>query len=135
MQARRNWSEGNPMALLASAGVPLPNVDSELALLLRRCIQIGLRCVQTAPNDRPDDMSAVVRMLRDPNEQIPPPTMPVPIAMPIEEEGDVASLPERWEEDVASLPEARVSTATLYETLEQVNNPIPYNESEFREMY
>lgn len=110
------------MALLASAGVPLPNVDSELAFRLRRCIQIGLLCVQTRAeqDDRPD-MPAVVRMLFDHNEPIRAPRMAAaPIPTPIEEEEDVASPPqERWiEEDAASLQEARLSRRTVYETLD-----------------
>lgn len=84
--------------------VPVPKGDTEVALLLRRCIHIGLHCVQKAQDDRPN-MSAVVRMLNNPNEQIPVLAIPEPIPT-IEEEGDVASL-----------QEARLSSS-VYETID-----------------
>lgn len=58
------WEQNRAMELLDKATVPLPDPESEPQLLseLKRCVQIGLLCVQETPCDRPA-MSAVVAML------------------------------------------------------------------------
>lgn len=66
------------MALLDSTTtdlLPLPETESEIASVLRRCIHIGLLCVQESPDDRPA-MSTVVAMLTTKTSQIEQPNRP-----------------------------------------------------------
>ncbi|CAN6236364.1 unnamed protein product [Urochloa humidicola] len=59
--------------LLDPEVTPLPD---ELVPQLRRCIQIGLLCVQEVPNDRPF-MSEVVEMLNNSNSNLASPRPPM----------------------------------------------------------
>lgn len=61
-------------ALLDPAVTPAPS-RAELPLL-RRCIQVGLLCVQQQPDDRPA-MSAAVEMLSCSSSELVEPTVPV----------------------------------------------------------
>ncbi|KAK3143620.1 hypothetical protein QOZ80_4AG0302650 [Eleusine coracana subsp. coracana] len=94
--------ELNILTLLDSAVAPLP---ANLELVrererLSRCIQIGLLCVQTEPDDRPS-MSQVVEMLSNTNGDLPLPKPPM--------------------RNLPALHEADTSTPTVYETVADVN--------------
>ncbi|GJN26325.1 hypothetical protein PR202_gb14248 [Eleusine coracana subsp. coracana] len=99
------WQAGhglNIFTLLDSAVAPLP-ANSELVRereRLSRCIQIGLLCVQTEPDDRPS-MSQVVEMLSNTNGDLPLPKPPM--------------------RNLPALHEADTSTPTVYETVTDVN--------------
>uniref|UniRef100_A0ACD5UFC3 Uncharacterized protein n=2 Tax=Avena sativa TaxID=4498 RepID=A0ACD5UFC3_AVESA len=80
------WEQNMIVELLNTAMVPLPESEPELLSELKRCIQIGLLCVQETPCDRPA-MSAVVAMLASPTLQIDPPRT----AAVIDSEGAVPS--------------------------------------------
>ncbi|KAI5010641.1 hypothetical protein ZWY2020_012778 [Hordeum vulgare] len=73
------WEQNRIVELVDTATVPLP--ESEL----KRCIQIGLLCIQETPGDRPA-MSTVVAMLTS-TTLIKPPIKPVPHSR-----GDVQAL-------------------------------------------
>jgi len=55
--------------LLDTTMVPLAESEQELLCELKRCIQIGLLCVQETPGDRPA-ISAVVAMLTSTTSKI-----------------------------------------------------------------
>ncbi|PUZ49089.1 hypothetical protein GQ55_7G297600 [Panicum hallii var. hallii] len=69
------WEESRIMDL-HDAAVPRPRADADLVSELRRCIQIGLLCVQRSPCDRPA-MSAVLAMLTSRTSQLDQPRTPV----------------------------------------------------------
>ncbi|CAN6229691.1 unnamed protein product [Urochloa humidicola] len=73
-EAWRLWVDRSVPALLDPAVTPAP-ARAELPLL-RRCIQVGLLCVQQQPDDRPA-MSAVVEMLSSSSSDIVEPTVPM----------------------------------------------------------
>uniref|UniRef100_A0A453D3F2 Protein kinase domain-containing protein n=1 Tax=Aegilops tauschii subsp. strangulata TaxID=200361 RepID=A0A453D3F2_AEGTS len=63
LQVWKLWDEHRVMDLLDAAVAPARHRSApELLSELRRCIQIGLLCVQQSPGDRPA-MSAVLSML------------------------------------------------------------------------
>ncbi|KAM0927740.1 hypothetical protein ACQ4PT_002677 [Festuca glaucescens] len=70
------WEQNRIAELLDTTMVPLPESEPELLSELKRCIQIGLICVQETPGDRPA-MSAVVSMLTSTTSQIDWPRRPV----------------------------------------------------------
>ncbi|CAL5025269.1 unnamed protein product [Urochloa decumbens] len=73
-EAWRLWVDRSVPALLDPAVTPAP-ARAELPLL-RRCIQVGLLCVQQQPDDRPA-MSAVVEMLSSSSSDLVEPTVPM----------------------------------------------------------
>nr|CAB3488376.1 unnamed protein product [Digitaria exilis] len=73
-EAWRLWVERSVTVLLDPAVTPAPS-RAELPLL-RRCIQVGLLCVQERPDDRPA-MSEVVEMLRSSTLELVEPTVPM----------------------------------------------------------
>ena len=73
------------MELLDTTMVPLPESETELLSELKRCIQIGLLCVQETPGDRPA-MSAVVVMLTSTESKID-----LPRRLPVDNGGAVPS--------------------------------------------
>jgi hypothetical protein len=75
LQAWRLWQDINRdiTDLLDPAVTPPP---AELVPQLRRCIQIGLLCVQGLPEDRPS-MSEVVEMLNDDDLNLASPRSPM----------------------------------------------------------
>ncbi|KAM0825334.1 hypothetical protein ACQ4PT_069631 [Festuca glaucescens] len=75
--AWRLWEQNRIMELLDTTMIPLPS-EPELLSELKRCIQVGLLCVQETPSDRPS-MSAVVTMLTSTTSQIDNPRRPVDI--------------------------------------------------------
>ncbi|XP_048559368.1 receptor-like serine/threonine-protein kinase SD1-8 [Triticum urartu] len=70
------WEQNRTMELLDTAVVPLAKSEPELLSELKRCIQIGLLCVQETPCERPT-MSTVVAMLTSTASQIDRPRRPV----------------------------------------------------------
>ena len=66
------WEQNRTVELLDTAVVPLAKSEPEL----KRCIQIGLLCVQETPCERPT-MSTVVAMLTSTASQIDRPRRPV----------------------------------------------------------
>jgi hypothetical protein len=78
MQAWKLWEEHRVMDLLdAAVAVPERRGSSshDLSSELRRCIQIGLLCVQHSPGDRPA-MSAVLAMLGSKDSLLEQPKSP-----------------------------------------------------------
>lgn len=79
VQAWELWEQGRVMSLLdATIGLPLsvsgPD-HTEMEDELARCVQIGLLCVQDAPEERPA-MSAVVAMLTSKSSRVDRPKRP-----------------------------------------------------------
>lgn len=72
LQAWELWNEGNGSDLVDEA---LAESDSCSVTEIRRCIQIGLLCVQDHAADRPS-MSNVVLMLNSEMDLLPQPTQP-----------------------------------------------------------
>ncbi|VAH52506.1 receptor-like serine/threonine-protein kinase SD1-8 [Triticum dicoccoides] len=70
------WEQNRTVELLDTAVVPLAKSEPELLSELKRCIQIGLLCVQETPCERPT-MSTVVAMLTSTASQIDRPRRPV----------------------------------------------------------
>ncbi|TVU32349.1 hypothetical protein EJB05_24074, partial [Eragrostis curvula] len=68
------WEERRIMDLLDPA-VPRPRSDPDILSELRRCIQIGLLCVQQSPGDRPT-MTAALAMLTSKSSQLDQPKRP-----------------------------------------------------------
>jgi hypothetical protein len=70
------WEQNKVMELLDIA-MALPHPDSEHEILseLKRCIDVGLLCVQQTPGDRPA-MSAIVAMLTNKASHIDRPRNP-----------------------------------------------------------
>jgi len=92
------WVDRSVTALLDPAVAPAP-AKPEL-LLLRRCIQVGLLCVQEKPDERPA-MSAVVEMLSCSSSELLEPVVPM-VSNGI----------------LATLLEADLSRPTVYETID-----------------
>ncbi|KAF7018712.1 hypothetical protein CFC21_031968 [Triticum aestivum] len=70
------WEQSKTVELLdTSIALPLPESEPELLSGLKRCIQIGLLCVQEMPSDRPT-MSAIVALLTSTTSQIDRPGRP-----------------------------------------------------------
>ncbi|KAM3371347.1 hypothetical protein ACQJBY_018636 [Aegilops geniculata] len=68
-QAWELWEQNRIIELLDTTIVPLPKSEPEILPELKRCIQIGLLCVQEMPDDRPA-MSEVVAMFTSTTSQI-----------------------------------------------------------------
>ncbi|KAE8811334.1 putative serine/threonine-protein kinase receptor [Hordeum vulgare] len=68
-QAWDLWEKNRIMELLDTTVAPLPKSEHEILPELKRCIQIGLLCVQEVPDDRPT-MSEVVAMFTSTTSQI-----------------------------------------------------------------
>ncbi|KAM3390945.1 hypothetical protein ACQJBY_012533 [Aegilops geniculata] len=84
-QAWELWEQNRIIELLDMTIVPLPKSKPEILPGLKRCIQIGLLCVQEMPDDRPA-MSEVVAMFTSTTSQIDWPRRSVldsRIAMPL----------------------------------------------------
>ncbi|XBJ05586.1 hypothetical protein VPH35_024342 [Triticum aestivum] len=84
-QAWELWEKNRIIELLDTTIVPLPKSEPEILPELKRCIQIGLLCVQEMPDDRPA-MSEVVAMFTSTTSQIDLPRRSVldsGIAMPL----------------------------------------------------
>jgi len=72
----RLWEQSNVIELLDIAVVlPHPESEPELLLELKRCIEIGILCVQEIPGDRPT-MSNIVAMLTSTTSHIDQPKYP-----------------------------------------------------------
>ncbi|KAF7011406.1 hypothetical protein CFC21_025717 [Triticum aestivum] len=71
------WEQDRKMALLDSTVnlPPLSRPESETGSELKRCIQIGLLCIQESPDDRPA-MSDIAAMLTTKTSQIAQPNRP-----------------------------------------------------------
>jgi len=63
------WEQNRIVEFLDTTMVPLAEFEQELLCELKRCIQIGLLCVQETPSDRPT-MSAIVAMLTSTTSKI-----------------------------------------------------------------
>jgi hypothetical protein len=74
------WEQNKIMELLDKT-LALPNSEPELLSELKRCINIGLLCVQEMPGDRPA-MSVIVAMLTSTTSHIDQPRSPVMGSMP-----------------------------------------------------
>ncbi|VAH53615.1 unnamed protein product [Triticum turgidum subsp. durum] len=68
-QAWELWEQNRIIELLDMTIVPLPKSEPEILPELKRCIQIGLLCVQEMPDDRPA-MPEVVAMFTSTTSQI-----------------------------------------------------------------
>ena len=99
LQVWRLWVYRSVTALLDPAVAQAP-AKPELAQL-RRCIQVGLLCVQEQPDDRPA-MSAVVEMLGSSCSELAEPMVPMVVSNGA----------------LATLLEADLSRPALYETID-----------------
>ena len=68
-----------PPRLLDPAVAPAPATAKPELAQLRRCIQVGLLCVQEQPDDRPA-MSAVVEMLGSSCSELAEPMVPMVVS-------------------------------------------------------
>ncbi|XP_028787872.1 putative cysteine-rich receptor-like protein kinase 32, partial [Neltuma alba] len=68
--AWKQWNEGTPLQVLDSC-----LMESCSQAEVKRCVQIGLLCVQENPEDRPT-MSQTVSYLGNPSIELPPPREP-----------------------------------------------------------
>lgn len=101
MQAWRLWVDRSVTALLDPAVAPAPAIAKPELAQLRRCIQVGLLCVQLKPDERPA-MSAVVEMLDSSCSELVEPTVPMVVSNGA----------------LATLLETDLSRPTVYETID-----------------